>query len=51
MADKIGTIEKGKLADMVLLKGNPLKNMETCREPVLVIKAGCIYDLAEKDVV
>ena len=45
MADKIGTIEKGKFADMVALKENPLIRIEACRTPQIVIKEGRIYDL------
>jgi imidazolonepropionase-like amidohydrolase len=46
--DKIGTIEKGKYADLVALKDNPLKKIEACREPQIVIKEGRIYDVAKK---
>ena len=48
LADKIGTIEKGKYADLVALKDNPLKKIEACREPQIVIKEGRIYDVAKK---
>ena len=48
MADKIGTIEKGKFADMVVLKENPLIKIEACRVPQIVIKEGHIYDVAKK---
>lgn len=48
MADKIGTIEKGKFADMAVLKENPLDRIEACRTPSLVIKAGQVYDVAKK---
>ena len=48
MADKIGTIEKGKIADMVAFKENPLIKIETCRAPQVVIKKGRIYDVAKK---
>ena len=47
MADKIGTIEKGKFADMVALKENPLHKIEACRAPQIVIKEGRIYDVGK----
>jgi imidazolonepropionase-like amidohydrolase len=48
MADKIGSIEKGKYADIVVLKENPLTKIEACRAPQMVIKDGCIYETAIK---
>jgi imidazolonepropionase-like amidohydrolase len=48
MADKIGKIEKGKFADMVALKENPLIKIEACRVSQIVIKEGRIYDVAKK---
>jgi imidazolonepropionase-like amidohydrolase len=36
----VGTIEEGKEADVVLYDGNPLEDMSTLLEPVLVLKAG-----------
>jgi imidazolonepropionase-like amidohydrolase len=44
MADKKGTIEKGKFADMVVLKENPLEKIEACRSLQRVIKEGRVYD-------
>lgn len=45
MADKIGTVEKGKYADLTILEGNPLKKIETCRKPQIVVKNGEVYDV------
>ncbi len=40
MADEFGTIEPGKLADIIVVDGNPLTDMMALRDPVFVIKAG-----------
>jgi imidazolonepropionase-like amidohydrolase len=48
MADKIGTIDEGKFADIVVLKENPLEKLETCREPQMVIKDGRLYEVTKK---
>jgi len=43
LRDKIGTLEKGKLADIIAIKGNPLEHVETLLDPkniVLVMKEG-----------
>jgi len=48
MADKIGSIDNGKCADIVVLKENPLEKLEACREPQMVIKDGRIYDVMKK---
>ena len=48
----LGTLEQGKIADMVLLKGNPLKDITLLQNPdniAAVIKEGEIYiDLLAK---
>ena len=44
MLDQLGTIEKGKLADVIVVAGNPLKDMEGAMKRVYaVIKGGVRY--------
>ena len=38
--DRLGTIETGKWADLVVVRGNPLQDIRRTRLPRLVIKAG-----------
>ncbi len=40
MEEDLGTVAKGKLADLVLLPGNPLENMEHVLNPSAVFKQG-----------
>ncbi len=43
MADRIGTLEEGKWADVIVVDGNPLEDIEVLREPgkvALVMKEG-----------
>lgn len=40
--DKLGTLEKGKIADITIVDGNPLKDIIDLRKVILVIKDGCI---------
>ena len=44
VADKLGSIEVGKLADLYVAQGNPLEDIQTARNVKLVIKAGRVYD-------
>lgn len=41
--DKVGTLEKGKLADVVAVEGDPSKAIHAMEKPVLVMKNGVIY--------
>lgn len=38
-----GTIERGKFADLVLVPGDPTRDVTLLRHPTLVMKAGAIY--------
>jgi imidazolonepropionase-like amidohydrolase len=40
MQDKIGTIEKGKYADIIAVEGNPLKNIEVMDSVAMIMKGG-----------
>jgi imidazolonepropionase-like amidohydrolase len=42
--DRLGTIEAGKWADLVVVRGNPVQDIKRVRLPRLVIKAGRAYD-------
>ena len=39
----IGSLERGKLADVVAVPGDPLKDLHALEHPVLVIKNGVTY--------
>jgi adenine deaminase len=47
LSDRLGTIEAGKLADMFVIKGNPLEQIRNTRSVHTVIKNGVIYDTGE----
>jgi len=43
LADKIGTIEANKLADIVAVPGDPLQNIRQTEKVFFVMKEGVIY--------
>ena len=45
VSDGLGTIEPGKIADLYVLRGNPLDNILDTRNGHLVMKAGQLYDV------
>ena len=47
MADRLGTLEVGKLADLVVLDGNPLERIANVRRVSMVMKGGTLYRSAD----
>jgi len=43
MGDKVGSISKGKFADVVAIDGDPLQDIKTMKNMVFVMKAGKVY--------
>jgi imidazolonepropionase-like amidohydrolase len=43
LGDRLGSIEVGKWADLVVVRGNPLADIRRMRQPRLVVKAGRVY--------
>ncbi len=43
MKDQLGTLEAGKLADIVAVNENPLQNIKTLRKVTFVMKDGVVY--------
>jgi imidazolonepropionase-like amidohydrolase len=43
IADKTGTLQAGKFADIVAVPGNPLTDMKVTEHPLFVMKEGTIY--------
>lgn len=46
LSKEIGTIEKGKKADLVVVDGDPLSSMLSLRNPRCVLKGGRVYSRA-----
>jgi imidazolonepropionase-like amidohydrolase len=43
MGDKIGSLEKGKIADIVAVDENPVSNIKTMEKVTFVMKEGVVY--------
>jgi imidazolonepropionase-like amidohydrolase len=44
---ELGTVEAGKLADFVVIDGNPLADVKALRNVVTVVQSGRAYDPAK----
>ena len=47
--EKVGTLEKGKYADLVLLAGDPLTDISNIRNITSVVKGGSIVAQPDKN--
>jgi len=45
----LGTLEVGKLADLVVIDGDPLKDIRTSANVMYTMKNGVLYDAATMD--
>jgi imidazolonepropionase-like amidohydrolase len=46
MSDRIGTVERGKYADLIVVAGDPLRNLRVFQNPDnfrLIMKGGRVY--------
>ena len=45
ISDELGSVESGKLADLIAVEGNPIKDITALQNVVFVMKEGKIYKL------
>jgi len=49
VVDKVGTVEVGKLADLLVLSANPLENISNIRKRRMVLKGGDLVETGEPE--
>jgi len=49
LAKQVGSLEEGKLADLLVLNSNPLENIQNSRDLLYVIKNGVVYSAETLD--
>ena len=49
VADRLGTVEVGKLADLIAVSANPLENISNIRNLKLVLKKGRVVDISPQE--
>jgi imidazolonepropionase-like amidohydrolase len=47
LGDKLGTVEPGKLADLIVVRGNPLVDIRSTRQVRLAMVAGRVHDAVQ----
>jgi imidazolonepropionase-like amidohydrolase len=48
-ADELGTIQPGRLADLVVLRRDPTADIEALRDVALVIKSGTVHEAQPRE--
>jgi len=49
VADRMGTVEVGKLADLIVVSANPLEDISNIRKLKLVLKGGKLVDISPQE--
>jgi len=49
VVDRLGTVELGKLADLIVVSANPLENISNIRKLKLVLKGGNLVETREPE--
>jgi imidazolonepropionase-like amidohydrolase len=49
VADHLGTIQEGKLADLIVVSGNPLDNISNIRKVEMVVKDGNMVNMNQQE--